>query len=309
MADKQVNATKYYMRNQDWSGRVLLDDEEIQIVPSDQPLRVFLNRETIGFLPHRHDAMELIMPVEGEYVVTVLGNTYHLQPGDILVIPSQTTHSIDAPESGQRFIYMVDPSIFSMLRGYSSVNSLMARSICVTPESHASIYHEFVQLMARIREEYLAEREFCDYAIYGDLFRAFMLLARYELGRTDLFADSKEEKRREYITKLQQTLDYIDIHFTEHLTLDFIAQYSGFSKFYFTRLFKEYTGRTVYEYLQDKRVYAAEKLLSMTDLPVTDIAFQTGFTSVSTFNRIMKERNGCSPSELRMRRTNAPRQT
>ena len=57
-------------------------------------------------------------------------------------------------------------------------------------------------------------------------------------------------------------LDYIDAHYTEDLTLDAVASYSGFSKYHFTRLFKQYANTTFYDYLSYKRIKVAEQLLT-----------------------------------------------
>lgn len=94
-------------------------------------------------------------------------------------------------------------------------------------------------------------------------------------------------------------LDYIDSHYTEELTLDNIADFSGFSKYHFTRLFKQYTDSTFYDYLIYRRIKAAEELLANPELSITEIALQSGFSSISTFNRIFKQKKGCTPSEYR----------
>lgn len=99
--------------------------------------------------------------------------------------------------------------------------------------------------------------------------------------------------------KFNEVLDYIDSHYTEELTLDNIADFSGFSKYHFTRLFKQYTDSTFYDYLIYRRIKAAEELLANPELSITEIALQSGFSSISTFNRIFKQKKGCTPSEYR----------
>ena len=94
-------------------------------------------------------------------------------------------------------------------------------------------------------------------------------------------------------------LDYIDDHYSEPITLEQAAQIARFSKFYFTRLFKEYTNRTFYEYLTEKRIHAAEQMLLMPKLAVTEVSIQAGFSSLSSFNRTFKRNKGCSPTEYR----------
>lgn len=94
-------------------------------------------------------------------------------------------------------------------------------------------------------------------------------------------------------------LDYIDKHYAEELNLEEIADSSGFSKYHFSRLFKQYTGFTFCDYLCYRRIKAAELLLSRQDLSITEVALQSGFSSISTFNRIFKQQKKCTPSEYR----------
>ena len=77
------------------------------------------------------------------------------------------------------------------------------------------------------------------------------------------------------------------------------ANIACFSKFYFTRLFKQYTNQTFYDYLSTKRIKAAEQMLIIPNLPITEISLKAGFSSLSSFNRTFKRLKGCSPSEYR----------
>ena len=93
-------------------------------------------------------------------------------------------------------------------------------------------------------------------------------------------------------------MNYIDSNYQEDLTLEQVANYIGFSKYHFSRLFEQHTNTTFYDYLSHKRIQAAQALLTM-DIPITDIAFQTGFNNLTTFCRCFKKVTNCSPSEYR----------
>lgn len=82
--------------------------------------------------------------------------------------------------------------------------------------------------------------------------------------------------------------NYINQHYQEPLSLEEIADVSGFSRFHFTRIFKQCMNMTFYEYLNQKRISKAEELLSTTSQSVTEIAMNSGFSSISAFNRTFK---------------------
>ncbi len=96
-------------------------------------------------------------------------------------------------------------------------------------------------------------------------------------------------------------MEYIDIHYMEELNLEDIAESTGFSKYHFSRLFKQYTGFTFCDYLCHRRIKVAEELLARPDLSITEAALQAGFPSISTFNRLFKQYKNCTPSEYRSR--------
>jgi AraC-like DNA-binding protein len=99
--------------------------------------------------------------------------------------------------------------------------------------------------------------------------------------------------------KFNTVMDYIDSHYTEDLNQDDIAASVGFSKYHFSRLFKQYTNYTFSSYITRRRIRAAENLLEQPELSVTEVALQSGFPSISTFNRVFKQVKNCTPSEYR----------
>jgi len=80
-----------------------------------------------------------------------------------------------------------------------------------------------------------------------------------------------------------------------------LASVSGMSEAHFARSFKQAFGIPPHRYLLTRRIERAKALLRDTDLPVTDIAFQTGWNSLGTFGRIFRDITGESPGELRVR--------
>ena len=125
------------------------------------------------------------------------------------------------------------------------------------------------------------------------------MLSRYHLSKINLFTESTPVKRNEYFEKLNSVIDYIDNNYVYDITLEDAAALSGFSKFHFSRLFKEYMNCTFYDYLINQRIKATEVLLTDDRLSITDIALQAGFSSISTFNRTFKQKKGCTPGEYR----------
>lgn len=99
--------------------------------------------------------------------------------------------------------------------------------------------------------------------------------------------------------KVYEITAYIHSHYTEPLTLDSLSREFFISNFYLSHQFKRITGFTLTDYIQMTRVRNAQTLLLSTGKPITEIAFQCGFTSFSQFNRAFNKFLQKSPSEFR----------
>ena len=80
-----------------------------------------------------------------------------------------------------------------------------------------------------------------------------------------------------------------------------LASVSGVSEAHFARVFRQAFGAPPHRYLLTRRIERASALLRDTDLPILDIAFDTGWNSLGTFGRTFRDVTGESPRELRAR--------
>ena len=97
---------------------------------------------------------------------------------------------------------------------------------------------------------------------------------------------------------------YIDSNFKEHLTLEKLAKIIHLNPEYFSRLFKSITGKNIFEYINYVRINNAGQLLINSDLSILETAYESGFSSISYFNRSFYKIYGCTPSRYRKIKTN-----
>ena len=98
---------------------------------------------------------------------------------------------------------------------------------------------------------------------------------------------------------IQKTLDYMEEHYEEALTIKQLSSIAHLSRFYYRRLFYRLTGYTVSEYLRSVRLKMAAGLLKADNGKIMDIAMQCGFSSHSTLTRAFRQCYGMSPAEYR----------
>lgn len=98
-----------------------------------------------------------------------------------------------------------------------------------------------------------------------------------------------------YSSKVNQALQFIYRHYQEDLSLANVATAAGAAPTYLSRLFKQETGETIFEFINRYRVQMARQYLRHRPESVTDVAFHVGFNNVTYFNRMFKRYAGMTP--------------
>jgi len=106
--------------------------------------------------------------------------------------------------------------------------------------------------------------------------------------------------RKEYIARINRVINHINNNLNSKLNLEELAVIACFSKYHFHRIFKALTGESLYGFVRRLRLEkAANKLKQSIDIPITDIAFDCGFSSSSNFAVAFKDHFGVSASAYR----------
>ncbi|MGM0169434.1 AraC-like ligand binding domain-containing protein [Enterococcus sp. AZ135] len=100
------------------------------------------------------------------------------------------------------------------------------------------------------------------------------------------------------------TVEYIESHYAEQLTVEGIAQYLSVNRSHLSRVFRNHMAIGIKEYILGVRVNRAAFLLSMTDESVETIAEQVGFNSLVVFSRMFKKLTGETATGYRKRMKN-----
>lgn len=286
--------------NSDWSGSKYINNtHELVAYHNDTSIRIWRNIETVGFKPHWHSSIEIILPVENYYDAKINNTDYHLRPGEILIIPPRELHELIAPKDGVRFIFLFDINVLTQLKGFAVIQTMLAQPLHIAKDTHPMVHNEVYQILLDMCKEYISGNPYSELSIFSLLVRMLIILYENHIQTTDLFQNVNVNKHQEYVAKFGNLLEYIDTHYTEDLTLEDMADIIGFSKYHFSRLFKQYTNFTFCDYLKHRRIQAAEMLLEQPEYSITEVALQAGFPSISTFNRIFKEQKNCTPTEFR----------
>ena len=264
-------------------------------------IKLYDNDEYEDYPAHWHTNPEIIMPTENIYTVECYNQIITLREGDIVLICPGCIHTLYAPEKGRRIIFQADINPLRFMKEIETLVTIISPLIVITPEDFPSIYDKVKSLLLKIKNEYLSSStSFSEVSIYSKTLEIITLIGRSRAAAgMETPSPDAPRKQEEYIEKFIEICNYISAHCSDELNLEAVASMSGFSKFYFSRLFKQFTNVSFYKYVNQKRIEKAAKMLTKPNISITNVALSCGFESLSSFIRMFKIVKGCTPTEFR----------
>jgi AraC-like DNA-binding protein len=126
-------------------------------------------------------------------------------------------------------------------------------------------------------------------------------LASFILAKV-LNSFEKKESAASIPPELENSLDFINRHFTQNPSLEAIARHANYAPIYFHRLFKKYFVVSPHQYLERKRMALAHGLLLNSSRTMEEIAELSGYQNVFYFSRVFKKHFAISPGSMRKRK-------
>ena len=240
--------------------------------------------EDFTVIAHLHARPALVYVTSGEVEVVIDGTAQRIGEGSFCLVLPWQIHAYDTPAHSQCVVL-------------------------VFPERYIST---FIRDMAQYRgrtQVFAAEETirklFLDHLSAGpwpdDYLLSGILLSLchcfYE--QCDLMPGAGEKRT----VLLSQMLNYVSEHFREDLSLQQVADALGYSYYYLSHLFSQFSGLSFQQFRNLKRIEYAQHELANTPRAVNDIASESGFSCVRSFNRVFRGLTGLTPLEYRMQKS------
>ncbi|MBO4299392.1 MAG: helix-turn-helix transcriptional regulator [Clostridia bacterium] len=274
--------------------RILQGKREYVTYIERSSVRVWYSDEARYYESHFHSAVEIIVPLRGEVRSTLLDGSYHVQAGEVLIVPPNCSHDLDMGENSARDLLLFEPSSIFSMRDMPLIDELLQQPVYLTAESPLTTAVRSLLLQA---VECYNRRE----PMWNSMCYAYLMQMYVRIGQDYLSRSMRPEpvEHRVDTEIVDSARLYVDQNYMRDIDLSDVAAFSGFSKYYFSRMFKQQLGISFSEYLRQKRVGVAEERLIHSDQSIQDIAVAAGFGSIATFNRVFKEAKNCTPSKYR----------
>ena len=279
--------------------RVKQGDHEFVTYPENTSIRIWHSSTPDDYEMHFHSAVEVIIPLRGEVVVSAGEEEYRVQAGEIIILPAGCSHGLHMGEGSERELLLYEPNGAFTLKEFSAVRQMMAKPIHLTPES--PVCEAVRQIFFEIISVHRSGSMLRNLHNYGYLLRIYAILGEDYLHNgatpTEMNVLHRQLSGEDAFNR---ALDYLNRNYMDDMSLDSLAAYAGFSRYTLSRMFRQHTGETFTRHLSRRRVDMATELLAGTRLPVTQVALQCGFNSIATFNRVFREVKGCTPTQYRV---------
>ncbi len=249
---------------------------------------------------HFHPWWEILYIASGERTFFYANRTLHIGAGTFLCIAPGILHRAINPAGESCRLYNVffseggqalppdNPRFVSLLPVLQACNPCIA----LPPEMQDRVSH----LFSCMGKELITKEAGWETLVWSYLGEILVAVSRQKMVAGVALQPTVEMKPH-----LAAAIDYLNVHYTEPLTLSSVAERFHLSPSHLSRSFKAATHFGFVEYVNSLRVSRACRLLSDTQKSVLDIAMECGFGSVTQFGRCFKELAGTNPLSYRFR--------
>ncbi len=242
---------------------------------------------------HWHSAIELIYILNGQGMIMIEGKYYSVVAGEFVVIDSNQLHEI-------RYKGMAVVIHFSRNSMKNFIPNLEEYHFRCTradlKKEQLAVYLDVCELLKMLPPLYVMHPvgyKLKSQAIAMEVF--FELVNQFSVQGE---VKQKAEKQ-ENLERLEEIVEYIELHYKEQISLEEIASHFYLSREYFSRFFRKNMGVTFSRYVNQIRLMHIYQDICNTQSGIMELAEKHGFTNYKMFHKMFREVYGCTPREIR----------
>ena len=251
-----------------------------------------------SFHSHWHDSAEFIITLKNGVTYKINDETYSAAKGDVLFVWPREIHEIIAAPDDSYILLQFSSNLIENNTDIATAIRFLSKCHHISREKEPKLVQQVSDYLYELRDIYHSSQYFVETKCKIKVYNILLLLGEYimqehrEIIGNEKFSDTAWGYVR-------SACNYIAEHSDEDISQSEVANAIGISAFYFSKLFKEYMHMTFPAYLSNLRVQKAINLLANERISITDCAFEAGFQSTTTFNKIFRETTGYTPKDFR----------
>mgnify|MGYP004456471137 CR=1 FL=1 len=257
------------------------------------------DKKTPEFEFHYHNFNKIIIFLSGNVTYLVEGKAYYLKPWDILLVNHHDIHKavIDPGTTYERIIIWLQNDF---IKSQKDRPCDLSACFATANEKRFNLIRLNATLQTKIQtlihslENSLTSEEFGHEVLSQTYFLQLMVYLN-QVFTPEQYEENQSASK--YDKQIADILKYINLHLDEDLSNEALSEKFFLSKYYLMHKFKEETGYTLHNYIQQKRLICASDMIKG-GTPVLKAASQCGFFDYSTFLRAFRKMFGISPKDL-----------
>lgn len=256
------------------------------------PLSIYRNIN-FNFMAHWHTEFEVAYVESGSIFIGINNDRRKLVEGDITICTSGDIHYYDSIDSESKIILLVfRPEFFGFSADLPITSSFFQKA-----EVNSKSLNIIKTIIYSILNENEVRDDFYELFIKVKVIELCASILRYLPNYNSSFTNSTKTFSK--LKAMQDILTYIENNFTDDISLQVLADKFNMDSSNLSTTFNSITGCNLKTYINTLRVLKAESIILKSKKPLIDIAFECGFNSIRTFNRVYKSIKGHSPSSIR----------
>lgn len=235
--------------------------------------------------PHIHHDFEILQVIEGNLHVKTLTEDFVIGPGEVALFNPGMFHTLCSVQSPCILLAIqAEPAFCSS--HYPAIQHIQFDTANVTSSIPFREALDVIQACFNLGYNYCCGGVGFELRCVSDLYRLFAYFVAYVPNHFEKEQGSFRSKEKEQ--RLTRIINYIHQHYTEKLTLSKLAESENLSMAYLSHLFKNAVNMSFQEYLNSLRFEHALLLLKKTDISITDICLESGFSDSRYLNKRLK---------------------
>lgn len=255
---------------------------------SDNQLLYRRSQLSVGIL-HWHENLEVCRLVSGEATFIIEDKKYKFNAGDIVIIPGKSLHLLECEGD-----HLADVFLIPLHKSRSVITEFPAFPSYISHEQIANIdglQEEIDYLFDRINYEFSEKKPY-----FASIAFAYALNVICVLSRN---FDIQKIQRVKNAEILEPVLNEIRNNATNpDFSLSYFSKKLGYTREYFSYIFKEYAGMGFKAFLDRQRIDEAKRIMIERDISVSELSLICGYNNVRTFNNRFKELEKINPSQF-----------
>ena len=249
---------------------------------------------------HWHKEWEIIHILQGTLLLSIDGQEYTAQKGDVLLLREGALHGGLPQHCVYECINFDLDTLYANVRSVRDYLRPFFRNKLFPTAYFPSYFPDVYSIVDGLLFPFRSGKDesLCRLITLGNISRLFAVLLenRFYFENSGNTSDVVSK-----ITQLKPVLEYVESHFSEPLTLDELAKIIGMNPKYFCRFFSSITQQTPMNYVNYYRIEQAANLLNSTNLSVTEVGLECGFNDTGHFVKTFKKHKGITPKQYQKR--------